>query len=305
MKWDSDMMNKRKKFHFDNIFVEDPQLFENIVLYQIGDLSCEGGYTIGEHNQFCYEISYVVSGEGVFFTDGKPYQVRKGDIYLSLPGEIHNGIADKINPFRYFYVGFNFEDCKHEQSAFNHIKKMFDQVNAPALSDKFNIRDPFVNIFREIINAKNFTSLMISTYLHQIVVLAYRNYFDNWEKEYKPQNNSEKSKQVVYDIINYIDVNLCKVEDLSEIAEELGYSYSYISRVFSHETGLNIQEYYNKRRFEKAVELLKRSDMSITQIAEDLQYKSIHSFSKAFRKNFGISPSEYQNLFKKTTNEQS
>lgn len=289
----------RKKFHFDNTYMENPQLFDQIVLYQIGDLSCEGGYVIGEHKQFCYEISYIVSGEGQFFTNGKSYFVRKGDVYLSLPEEVHKGVADKIDPFRYFYVGFTFEDCQLEQNPFYHIRKMFDQVKKPVLPDKFNIKAPFINIFNEIINVKSYSSLMMKTYLHQIVVLAYRNYFESWEKEYAPKSDTEKSKQIVYEVINHIDVNLCKITDLSAIAVELGYNYSYISRIFTHETGLSIQEYYNKKRFEKAVDLLKKSELSITQIAEDMQYQSIHSFSKAFRKNFGISPTEYQILYKK------
>lgn len=291
--------NKNKKFHFDNIFLDNPQLYGHVVLYQIGDLNCEGGYTIGEHKQFCYEISYIVSGKGQFFTNGCSYAVKKGDIYLSMPGECHDGVADKIDPFRYFYAGFNFVDSQNEQNPFNHIKRMFDQLKNPVIPDKFNIHDPFVNIFNEIINVNNFTSLMMRTYLHQIVVIAYRNFFDSWEKNYAPRNDTEKTKRIVYEIINYIDVNLLNIKDLSEIAEELGYNYSYISRIFTIETGLSIQEYHNKKRFEKAVELLKESELSITQIAENLQYQSIHSFSRAFRKNFGISPTEYQLLFKK------
>ena len=47
--------------------------------------------------------------------------------------------------------------------------------------------------------------------------------------------------------------------------------------------------------------LLKNNDLSITEIAEMLQYQSINSFSKAFRKNIGISPSEYQVLYSKET----
>jgi AraC-like DNA-binding protein len=69
--------------------------------------------------------------------------------------------------------------------------------------------------------------------------------------------------------------------------------------VFTQETGISIKEYYQKKRFEEAVEMLKGSNFSITQIAQDLQYKSIHTFSRAFRKNFGISPTAYHELYSK------
>ena len=296
---ETEKVNKRKKFHFDNVYVENPRLYEDIILYQIGDLSCESGYTIGEHEQYCYEISYVVSGKGCFLTDGRSYPVKKGDIFLNKPGEYHNGIADKVDPFRYFYLGYVFQEQKDGHGSLAHIRKMFDQVKNPVLPDKFTIDIPFINIFSEIINVGGYTDLMIKTYLHQIVVLAFRNFFEGWEKEYSPQDNDQKTKQIVYEVVNYIDTHLYNLADLSKIAVELGYSYSYLSRIFSLETGLRIQDYYQKKRFEKAVELLKNADYSITRIAEDLQYQSIHSFSKAFRKYFGISPTVYQNLCRK------
>lgn len=287
-----------KKFHFDNIYMDNPQLYEDIILYQIGDLSCESGYAIGEHEQCCYEISYIVSGKGSFFTNGNSYRVKKGDIYLNIPGEYHNGIADTIDPFRYFYLGYVFNGQEGRQNSLAHIQKMLHQVKTPVLQDRFNIQSPFLNIFSEIINMKKYTDLMVKTYLHQIVVLAFRNFFEHWDKEYRPLGGDQKSKTVIYDVIHYIDTHLSDITDLSGIAAELGYSYSYLSRIFSLEIGLSIQDYYQKRRFEKAVEMLRNSDLSITKIAEGLHYQSIHSFSKAFHKNYGMSPTVYQAYLK-------
>lgn len=292
-------LNEKKKFHFDNIYMDNPMLYEDILLYQIGDLSCESGYEIGEHKQICYEISYVVSGKGCFYTNGNLYQVRKGDIFLSLPGEYHNGIADQIDPFRYFYLGYVFNEQQDGKNSITHLQRMFNQVKHPVIQDNFNIREPFLKIFSEIMNVGDYTDLMIKTYLHQIIVLVYRNFFESWEQEYTPQGDDHKSKKIVYDVIHYIDTQIYKIEDLSDIASGLGYSYSYLSRVFTHETGFNIQDYYQRKRFEKAAELLKNSNTSITSIAEDLHYQSIHSFSKAFRKYYGISPTIYQGLSQK------
>ncbi|MBE3102342.1 MAG: helix-turn-helix domain-containing protein, partial [Firmicutes bacterium] len=48
------------------------------------------------------------------------------------------------------------------------------------------------------------------------------------------------------------------------------------------------------RRMTTACELLKAGSISISVIAEKLRYQSIHSFSKAFKKNYGISPAQYR-----------
>lgn len=288
--------NSQKKFHFDNIYRDNPLFYEPILLYQIGDISCKGGYIIGDHEQWCYEISYIVSGKGFYYSNGQAYRVKKGDVFLSLPGEHHDGKADLIDPFRYFYVGFNFHGCFTEQDPLYNAVRKFGQVQKPVVTDKFDIQTPFVKIFNELINLKDYSNIMIKTYLQQIVLLAYRSFFENRENEYSPQNAADHTKQIVYEIINYIDVNLCNIVELSKISDEFDYSYTYLSHIFSRETGLSIQEYYNKKRFETALEWLKNSDLSITQIAQKLQYQSIHSFSRAFRQNFGISPTVYQSM---------
>ncbi|GGD75669.1 helix-turn-helix transcriptional regulator [Paenibacillus nasutitermitis] len=289
--------DKQKKFHYDHIYFNDPQVFESILLLQIGDLSCDGGYVIGEHVQFCYEISYIVSGKGVFYRDGIAFPVKAGDVMINLPGERHDGKADPIEPFRYFYVGFNFTESMDGPKSLVHIKKMFDRIQHPVMEDDFGIHGAFVSIFNELINLNSYSSLMIETNLYQIVVMAYRNFFESRKTDYSPQNKTDESKKIVYEVIHFIDYNLHKISELTQIAVELHYSYSYISHLFSKEVGLTIKEYYNRKRFEKAVEWLKTSDMNITQIAEKLHYQSIHTFSKAFSKNFGISPSEYQSLY--------
>lgn len=289
---------QQAKFHFDNIYWYDPKRDESIILYQIGDLSCERGHIIGNHVQFCYEISYIASGRGYLFTDGCSYPVKQGDIFLSLPEEQHCGIADTIDPFRIFYVAFNFSDLQDGHNFLVNIRKMFDQKNKPVVPDRFDIQNPFISILNELKNLKDYSYEMIKAYLQQIIVLAYRDFFDKWENRYTPRNNMDETKQIVYDIISYIDVNLGKITELTQISNALSYSYSYLSHVFSKEIGLTIKEYYNRKRFEKAVEWLKNSNMTVTLISEKLQYQSIHTFSKAFHKNFGISPTKYQSLHK-------
>lgn len=288
----------QKKFHFNNEFFLEPQLYEYISLYQLGDLSCNGGYEIESHRQYCYEISYIVSGKGQYYTNGKAYSLKEGDIYLNLPGEIHTGIADTVDPYRFFYVGFNFCGGETDQNPFLHIQKMLDQVKNPVVCDKLDIRTHFINIMHEMINIKDYSSLMLNAYLHQIIILAYRNFFDVWEREYLPEKTVDHAKQVIYQIINYIDNNLYEIDKLELITERLGYSYSYLSHIFTRETGLTIQKYFNKKRFEKAIEWLRDDNLSITEIADRLQYQTIHSFSKAFKKYLSISPTQYQRLYK-------
>ncbi|WP_158560550.1 helix-turn-helix domain-containing protein [Paenibacillus contaminans] len=286
------------KFHFDNVYYNDPRPYDAILLYQVGDLSTGSGFSIGGHFQFCYEITYFTSGRGHYSSDYSQYPVKAGDIYLSLPGDIHNGHADDSDPFRYYYIGFGFDDSHGGYSRFAHIQRMLDQVKFPVAADKCGLETPFLGIFNELINLKEHSDELIKTYVHQIIFFVYRSFFDSWEKQYSRQTGADANQDVVYEIIHRIDSNLENgaIFKLSQLGEALGYSYSHLSHLFSQKTGLTIKQYFNRKRFEKAVEWLKAPDCSVTEISDKLGYQSIHTFSKAFRKSFGLSPTDYRQM---------
>lgn len=110
--------------------------------------------------------------------------------------------------------------------------------------------------------------------------------------------STDQSSQLVYSIINYIDANVCAIEYLHDISHQVGYSYTYISRLFTKVVGKSLQAYYNEKRFDKAVSFLKMG-MQSKDIASLLKYKTLNSFSKAFSNHFGMSPSEYRDMLKK------
>jgi AraC-like DNA-binding protein len=97
----------------------------------------------------------------------------------------------------------------------------------------------------------------------------------------------------VYAIIRYIENNIFDIDDIRTIASSLGYSYSYISHLFKERTGVTLQRYIGLKKHEKALELLKYGNLSVTQVASQLQYKSVQSFSKAFSRTMGFPPSKH------------
>lgn len=287
------------KFHFDNIFWPELLKCDLISLYQIGDIYCDNSYILEDHEQVCYEISYVVSGKGCFYTNGKTYDLNEGDVHICLPNQIHGGEADRIEPFRYFYLGFYFDYCKvTKQNALYHIQKVFDQITYPVTEDRLGIESLFSGVFNEILEPNNYSDLMIKSYLNQIIIYTYRNFHDDWEKTYLAKCNVDSSKKIAYKIINYIDNNLYEINELSELSEVLSYSYPYLSRVFAQETGFTIKHYYDQKRFKAALNMLRQGNLTISQIAEKLKYQSIHSFSNAFRNAIGVSPMQYQKIYK-------
>lgn len=287
-------MQYSNKFHFDNVYFTNPIIYEDILLYQVGDRYIEQNVQINMHKQVCYEISYIESGSGYFYIDGIKYDANKGDVFVCLPGEEHQISSGSNNHLRYYYLGFLFNTQNNILNKFYHIEKMFSQLKDYKRTNVNNIADPFINIFNELINTNNLTDIMINTFLKQIIITTYRRFFSDLKDMYTKEGHITDTQKLIYCIISYIDTNLLQINKLTEISETLNYNYSYLSRVFQSETELTIKDYYNNKRFQKAVELIKSTDMSITEISDLLRYKSVYSFSRAFRQQFGISPSEYR-----------
>jgi len=140
------------KFHFDNQFGLCPEKFTGITLYQFGELYFESNMEVSPHKQWCHEISYIISGRGVFRLDGVDYIVGEGDLFISPLNRTHSIKAAKDSTLRFTYVGFNFnEDSNTEDYDF---LKSFYQPDMKEIYTK--IRPEFYFLFSEAL--KNFTA---------------------------------------------------------------------------------------------------------------------------------------------------
>lgn len=93
-------------------------------------------------------------------------------------------------------------------------------------------------------------------------------------------------------MIDYIERNLTESIEYKELAKIVGVSEYSLQRIFTFVVGISLSEYIRKRRLSKAFEELKTTDIKIIDIAFKYQYESTISFSRAFKKIFGITPSK-------------
>lgn len=92
----------------------------------------------------------------------------------------------------------------------------------------------------------------------------------------------------------FIDYDLSADLSLRAIAGQLGINASYLSSLFRKETGMTLTEYVNRRRIEKAVYFLNSSDMQIQTIGQLVGIYDLAYFTKLFKKQIGMSPSQYR-----------
>lgn len=287
------MTIKESKFHFDNYYLESPRQYGGVYLYQLGDRLCQSGVEVPAHVQVCHEISCVVSGTGTFSSNGELYRVKSGDLFISPQGSLHHIVSSRHDPLRYSYCGFMLD---HRTEEYGRLMDFFSGVSHPLAVDQYSsVREVFSLLFNELIIDDASSSLLVKNQLDQLFLLTHRCYQSSPSRQKGFLQSENFRQRMVYDIINYIDNNIFGIHRLTDISTYLGYSYSYVSQTFALIMGRSLGNYYQERRFDKAVELLGRS-YTVTQTSEALGFDSVQSFSRFFRKKCGLPPSKYMRL---------
>lgn len=281
------------KFHFDNVHKWAPLQFSPILLHQVGDLICDQDFENGLHQQECYELTYIVTGHGTCFARGQYYDIRQGDIFIVCPDDYHNIKSDNENPLRLFYCGFAFDESDSRFEIFRPLRQLLDSTKTPLTVDKFNMYTIFTNIFNEYMSHNAMQDTMMGALLTELLCCLYRNYVDVTKENYAPAERRLNSETLLYNIMQYMKQNILHIHQLKEVSAHFGYAYSYISHIFSQNFNKTLKEYYNELKLEKAREFLDHN-MTITEVSEMLGYTSIHSFSRFFRQQHGMSPMEYR-----------
>lgn len=114
------------------------------------------------------------------------------------------------------------------------------------------------------------------------------------------KKKAQKSSNYVEWCKDYISKNYREKIYVEDMAESLGVSNTYLSRIFSRETGSTLQEYITWCRIEKAANLLVYSEESIASIAEYVNFPSQSYLGNVFKKYKQMTPKEYRERYKTT-----
>ncbi len=88
--------------------------------------------------------------------------------------------------------------------------------------------------------------------------------------------------------------------DLQALADAAGVSKYHFLRCFSFEYGQTPAQYLRHRRIERAQDLLRATNLTVTEICHLVGFTSLGSFSSTFRELVGVSPSAYQAKYAET-----
>jgi AraC-like DNA-binding protein len=112
---------------------------------------------------------------------------------------------------------------------------------------------------------------------------------------YSPLLDKE-ALRIVHDVISYIIENSAGTVRMARAAEIAGMSESSFSRFFKRNTGNNFVDYVRKIRIGRACKLLSETEVSVTNACFEVGYANISNFNRQFRKERGMTPSQYKKL---------
>lgn len=114
----------------------------------------------------------------------------------------------------------------------------------------------------------------------------------------KVSKTIERIKNLIVDLVHYQNEKL-KINLSTYIVEDLKQDYSALSNLFSETEGITIEHYFIDQKIERVKELLIYNELSLSEIAFQLNYSSVAHLSNQFKKTTGITPTQFKQLKEK------
>ena len=108
------------------------------------------------------------------------------------------------------------------------------------------------------------------------------------------ENKNNSASKLIGRVIDYINKNFNSEITLNQVADEVGLSPQYLSKIFKENYGINFIDYITKKRIKYAEELLLNSGKSIKEISCLVGYEDPNYFSRIFKKDTGCTPSQFR-----------
>ncbi len=112
------------------------------------------------------------------------------------------------------------------------------------------------------------------------------------EKINSPQNSNKELFDRLSKAKNAIDEDISRKININALAKEATLSEFHFYRSFKNAFGISPYQYVLNKRLEKSMELLKEGKFMLTEIAYQVGFNDIYSFSKSFKKHFNSCPSQ-------------
>ncbi len=227
------------------------------------------------------ELTYVDQGSLHSVADGQDLLLEQGDMMIYTANQWHMQYADIGVAPR--FVTISFELSGEDLSCLKNRKLSASQQAVAVLHQ----------MLREQERSDEFSSDMILALLGQLLTLLLRQQGTPIEDKLKTSNNLNSENQIIRRAQQYISSHLREKLSVPLVAKMVDVSPSYLTALFHKNLQISPGEYIRRLKLQESKQMIRENSMTFTQIAEALQYSTVHHFSRQFKEKFGITPTEY------------
>lgn len=251
---------------------------------------CAKNYSFGPTVRDNYVLHFIVDGKGKFTIDGITTQLKTGDMFILPKGKVAFYQADGEHPWTYLWVGFSGSKAENILSKTQLLNHYFCHSTLES-----KVLDQIVKLtqFRDQ-KLDDVTELQLIAELYKLLAFLMKELPSKSmsDSNILIQNYIKQTKKIIH-------TQYSKTLKVSQIAKKLNLNRSYLYKIFKEETGYSIKDYLGQIRMEKSADLLTSTTFHISEIANAVGFPDALAFSKAFKKHFGQSPSNYRKALKK------
>lgn len=230
-------------------------------------------------SQEFYTLHLVVNGEGELSYRGRTYHLSQGDMFLLPPKELFHYYPSTTNPWDYIF--FEFKGSKVTE-----LLQTTDFADGNPVAHCNNLSEmlPFFKNFFEVLKNLHTGSL------YEASALFY-NLLHSAQSAALAKTQSDLYEEALVLIrLNFMDPYFT----VEQLANELHCSHSQLCRYFKRKTGKPAIAHINEFRINYAKDLLRRTDLKATEIAQMSGFNEYVYFLSLFKRKTGLTTSQYR-----------
>lgn len=238
----------------------------------------DGNVPMHWHNFF--EFDFIDDGHCRQVLNGAGTECGKGALTVLCSSDFH---AYRIDPEKGEFMStysFHFDGHFPDSETLRLLGSLSGkQIDCSGDGTFSAVKDEFVMLFSETGSDRPERDAMVRNIIARITLLAFR-----------ACGSGTAKMPPVYPEIGYIEAHFREQITEGQVADHIGFSAAWFSKLFSRRYGISFQEYLLNRRLKHAYGLITGTDAPITGICFESGFNSHSYFCRRFRKRYGVSP---------------
>ena len=250
-----------------------------------------------------WELVYADKGQLICQADEKEILLQEGELLFHKPNEPHSLRADKRTAPNVVILSF---ECKSPAVRFfenkrlrldrRHIPYLYSIIDESKRTFDLPYSDPALKKMPLLANPTLGGSQLIKNLLEILLINIMRD-----ETEQKNQNatflrQEEFDNRITGQALAFLRAHVRERISVEELCKQIHYNKSHLFAQFKESTGYSVMAYFTKLKIEESKRLLRQTDKTVAQIAEELSFDTPNYFSKTFKKWTRYTPSTYRKI---------